>query len=133
MELVSAYLINRPPFLLTDIEPRRTFPALKMNDWYLDLRATDRFKIFHKRILLNDQWYRVVIRFQQNERGTYDLNLPIPFIITESVTEDGVFFTDTKVYHGKKLGNAIAYLHNGVPAELIQMIYLELKDILVYN
>lgn len=132
MELIEAYLINRPPFVLTDIDPGRTFPSLKLNDWYLDLRATDRFKIFHKRILLNDQWYRVVIRFQKNERGTYDLNLPVPFIITECVTEDGFIFRDTKVHHGKKLGSVIAYLHNGVPSELIQEIYKELKDVLVY-
>jgi hypothetical protein len=132
VELVSAYLVNRPPFLLNDID-QLTFTQLHLNDWYLDLRATEQFRIFHKRICLNDQWYRVVIRFQRNERGLYDLNLPVPFIITECITEDGTLFTDTKVYHGKKLGSAISYIQHGVPAELIQIIYLELKGILVYN
>jgi hypothetical protein len=132
MELIQAYLMMRPPFALNGIDKEMTFVNLSINHWYADLRSTDHFCVYHKYFRCDEQWYRVLIRFEQEKDGTYSLSYPTPFIIVKTSTEDGVLFTDQKVYHGKRLGGVLGYINAGIPFELIQEVYCNLADCLFY-
>jgi hypothetical protein len=131
MELITAYLYNHAPFPLAPIHSM-TFHKMKLNGWYLDLRTSENFKIFNKRFQIHDKWFRVIVRFQKDDFNSYKIDTPLPFVITETVTEDGVFFTDTKVYHGRQLKNTIGYLLNGIPHQLIDAVFEDLKKHIVY-
>ncbi|MCY8466432.1 hypothetical protein [Bacillus atrophaeus] len=138
MELASAYLYNRVPVNVNYIS-EKTFHHLKRNGWYTDIRTNSKFTMLNKRIEINNKWYRVLIRFESLKmivdadglmfKG-YKLSEPAPFLVTEcepieSITSDK--WKDTKTYHGRKLGSVLGFLSEGVPSEIIDTVYDDLK------
>lgn len=132
MELISSYLYNRIPIRTTNIE-NRTFHFLKRHGWYSDSRSNRKFTMLNKRFKINGQWYRALIRFQNDGTETFELSIPCPFVITKSETEDEISFKDTKTFHGPKLKNVIGFFEAGVPSELIDQIYQDLREHVTYK
>ena len=143
MELAAAYLYNRVP-VNVNLVSEKSFHHLKRNGWYRDNRTNSKFTMLNKRIEINDKWYRVLIRFEASKRimrpdgssfNNYKLSEPAPFLVTEcepieSVTSDK--WKDTKTYHGRKLGSVLGFLSEGVPSEIIDIVYNDLKNHIEY-
>ncbi|MEB2277004.1 hypothetical protein LAV82_23580 [Bacillus sp. ILBB4] len=139
MELVTAYLYNRIPVETNDINVK-TFHHLKRNGWYTDARTNKKFTMLNKRIEIDDQWYRVMIRFEYNGflegEDVYLLSLPCPFLITKCQPVEGISsarWKDTEVYHGPKLGSVLGFLQKGVPSAIIDEVSNDLKQYVQYN
>jgi hypothetical protein len=139
MELVSVYLYNRIPIELNNINVI-TFHKLKREGWYNDTRTNKKFTMLNKRIEVDGQWYRALLRFQytgQNDHGEqlFELSMPTPFIITQCEPVESVTsarWKDNKTYHGPNLGMT-GYLQAGVPTQIIDDINEDLKICAEYN
>lgn len=136
MELVMAYLYSRVPVQTEKINSL-TFHSLLDNGWYHDRRKSKKFKMLNKRFLVNEQWYRVLIRFEfkgmWNGEENYELSLPCPFVVTECQPIGDDVWKDTKTYHGPRLKNISGFISEGIPLELIDQIYSDLKEHIQYN
>lgn len=130
MELISMYLYNRLPIAIENIRSV-TFERLENKGWYTDARCSQRFHILNKRVQVDDQWYRAVVRFEKkvNEHH-YRLSLPCPFLVMycEPVNEEQTRWKDTKTLHGPTLKTATGYLVAGLPADVLEMIQKDLID-----
>ncbi|MCD7911072.1 hypothetical protein KC480_05970 [Bacillus velezensis] len=138
MELASAYLYNRVP-VNVDYITEKTFHYLKRNGWYTDTRTNSKFTMLNKRIEIKDKWYRVLIRFEVKKSAdssgtltpiTYKLSEPAPFLVTECEPIDSVTtgkWKDSEVFHGRKLGSVLGFLEKGIPTEIIDTVYSDLK------
>jgi hypothetical protein len=124
---------------LTMISPD-SLEKLKELEWFEDERTPDRFKILNKRFLINNIWYRVVLRFKKTG-DLLELNTPIPFTIVQtelagmkgSVQSIALQFRDVRVWHGNTIKQTHNYIREGVPAELIDTIMQELRENLIYQ
>jgi hypothetical protein len=139
MELVSIYLYNRIPIQSEDIS-NRSFHNLKRNGWYNDVRTNRKFTMLNKRIEVNQKWYRALIRFEYNGvvEGVeaFILSMPCPFIITECEPMESTTsarWKDNKTYHGPNLGSVSEFLRKGVPIQVIDEVYSDLKEFMIYN
>lgn len=137
MELITAYLYNRIPIEMNNIS-NRTFHQLKRNGWYTNLRTNQKYTMLDKRIEVNDQWYRAMIRFEH--KGLIDtgeesflLSFPCPFIVTECEKLTMDRWKDTKAYHGPKLGSVSGFVQSGVPEKVIQQVHEDLQLYITYN
>jgi hypothetical protein len=132
MELVTAYLYNFCPLRVTGIASN-TFHWLKKSGWYSDLRKSAKYQIMNKRFQINEQWFRVIVRFEHDaSTGLYLLSMPLPFVIIETFTEDGVSFKDNQVFHGRTMKNTVGYIQAGIPIELIDTVIADLKENVQY-
>ncbi|CDQ41932.1 hypothetical protein [Virgibacillus salexigens] len=131
MELVTAYLYMTSPIPSENISAK-SFYKLKENNWYQDNRGSQKFQILNKRFKIDQNWYKVGIRFERSQ-DNYVLNTPIPFFITEAETDNGQVFTDKVVHHGRKVKHTLGYLHKGIPIELIDAVIQDLKEHLIYT
>lgn len=149
MELIKTYLYNRIPIQVHSVS-NRTFHSLKRNGWYPDRRTNKKFTMLNKRFDIGNQWYRVLIRFENDGLSSFGeesfiLSLPCPFIITEcetisdkardkhGATTITTKWKDTKTYHGPKLKNVNEFLKQGIPTDLIDQVYADLKEYVYYN
>lgn len=140
MELTAVYLYNRIPVEVENIS-NRTFHNLKRHGWYNDTRTNKKFTMLNRRFMVGTQWYRALIRFAFDGRNldgeeTYSLSIPCPFLITECeplVSGDDTRWRDLKTYHGPKLKSVTGFLQEGVPSDLIDFVYNDLKQHLIYN
>lgn len=141
MELVSAYLLSKPPVQNQYISVL-TFHKMKRNGWYTDKRFTANFTMLNKRFKIKEQWYRVMVRFEftgiQNASESYQINLPCPFIVTEcqpienDETQSSLMWKDTKTYHGPRLKSTLGFIQAGIPIELIESVNRDLKEYVVH-
>lgn len=131
MDLIRTYLYITSPIVPENID-EKTFEKMKTDHWYRDSRGSKKFQILNKRFKIDQNWYRVMVRFEKMHDGTYVLNEPIPFIIVETETEDEVIFIDRKIHHGRKVKHTLGYIDSGIPMELIDMVIQNLKDLVVY-
>lgn len=139
MELVAVYLYNRIPIEVHNVS-NKTFHNLKRNGWYSDVKNNQKFTMLNKRIEVEGKWYRSLIRFEYqgiNSDGNefFNLSLPTPFVITqcepvESLTSGR--WKDNKTYHGPKLGSVSGFLEAGVPSSLIDEVYRDLQEHIIY-
>jgi|GEM_PF-6220664 len=141
MELIRLYLCNRISIETNNIS-NRTFHFLKRKGWYTDSRSNQKFYMLNKRIQVEGQWYRALIRFEYkgvnaDESMVYTLSSPCPFIVTECEaieTLDGTdSWKDVKTYHGPTLKNVTGLLNAGVPMEVIDQVYEDLYTCVDYH
>lgn len=144
MELISAYRLNTVPIKMHDIHPG-TLDFLRSIEWYDDQRNPKGFVILNKRFKLNEQHYRTMLRFkeEQTTHGSlaYSLDTPVPFLVVETEPSDPIHtpngiqvrYKDTRVIHGRTVKTTIGYLYEGIPADLIHAVIEDLKDTAVYH
>lgn len=139
MELVAVYLYNRIP-IETNLICVRSFHNLKRHGWYTDNRTNQKFTMLNKRIEIDNKWYRAMIRFESqglNMDGVsfFKLSLPAPFIVTQCEPVESISsarWKDNKTYHGPKLGSVTEMLRAGVPVEVIDEVFTDLKRLILY-
>ena len=139
MELVAVYLYNRIPMQIDSIS-NQTFHNLKRNGWYTDNRTNQKFTMLNKRIEIDGQWYRLLIRFENVGNSVeglqmFKLSLPVPFIATQCEPVEGLTsarWKDTKTFHGPKLGTVTEMMRAGLPSQLIDQAYADLQEYVIY-
>jgi hypothetical protein len=134
MELIQAYLYRHPPFRLKGIDMNLTEMKLKVLDFYEVQRSTTKFAIYSKHYQIDDQDYRVIIRFTRDfDSIHFYLNQPVPYVIFKCATNAEGVSIDTKSYHGKSLKNVSGYVSAGVDIRLFQRVYSDLSHALFYD
>ena len=141
MELTAVYLYNRIPVEVKNIS-NKTFHNLKRHGWYNDTRTNKKFTMLNRRYMVGSTWYRALIRFSYeglsvDAEETFSLSIPCPFLVTECepfTADDGEQrWRDIKTYHGPKLKSVTGLLREGVPSDLVDFVYNDLKQYIIYN
>jgi hypothetical protein len=139
MELVALYLYNRIPIDIKGIK-NSTFHNLKRNGWYSDARNNKKFTMLNKRIECQGKWFRALIRFEykgiEDNDEIFELSIPTPFLVTECEPVESVTsarWKDNKTYHGKTLGSVSDMIRAGVPGEVIDEVFTDLKQYIQYK
>lgn len=124
-------MYNRNPIVRKNLSVK-TLNGMSRAGWYKDMKGSRKFEILNKRFKIDGQWYRTIVRFKVVENGL-ELDMPLPYVITLSETEDDMQFHDVKVIHGKdNITNTTDYLSLGIPSQLIDAIIQDLKQSTVY-
>lgn|GEM_PF-5496485 len=135
MELISAYMYNQIPFQTIGIAPITINNLISMG-WVEDERKSAAYAIIHRRLKIQEQYYKMTLRFKRMPDNTLELDTPAPFMIVLSdlkEIEPRPRFVDTAVYHSKNVKTVSGYFEQGIPTELIESLHLELKSCLSYK
>ena len=132
MELITAYMYKVSPIRTDSIHKPMTMHSLRQNQWIENTRGSKKYYIFEKLFYVNNENYRVIIRFYKNKDGSLTLSTPIPFIVAKTETQDGVNFKDVKIYHGRKLKTILNMMKEGVPSILVDRVIEDLYNSIVY-
>jgi hypothetical protein len=135
MELISLYLYNTCPIQTENINSI-SFSLLKNKGYEEDVRKPKNFFLIKKSYEIDDEHYRIFLRFSKNEyeNSVYSLDYPVPFMIVKTKPTSLInTYKDEKIYHSNQHKKIYDYIKSGVPIKLFNEIFEDLKENIIYE
>lgn len=153
MELISLYLYNTCPIQTENINSI-SFSLLKNKGYEEDVRKPKNFILINKTYKIDKNYYRIFLRFSKtnHENYLYDLNYPVPFMVVktkpvywdesgkkiekeETLTTNNLteVYSDEKIYHSNQYKKIYDYIKSGLPIQLFNDIFEDLKENIIYD
>jgi hypothetical protein len=114
----------------------KTKESLLKHGWFEDERKTEQFVLMNKRFFIQDEIYRVIIRFiKENDQFILDSPYPLMICKCEAIQISGksqVSYRDISSFHYRNHNNILSYLNQSISNELFVLLYEDLKNHLFY-